>query len=182
MYIINKMKRWSRSSISDDKQELEAYQTFKNEFANIKKYQDTYLKEEGREDNRLFIPLSGELVPLHFLLTLKESVLNNKKLDAIDRAKKASQIEELHRLKLQELENKIIHMAITTPDNVYLKQISSSLSIINTLIKRYAHLMAITSSGVKTVSNRNELRALEDSILIRISEIEHRIAMDTKKR
>ena len=78
--------------------------------------------------------------------------------------------------------SRILNMARINPDNVYLSKISSSLNIINTLLKRYLHLIAIKKSGLMSISNYNELKQLEESIIMRISELNYRITTDTMKR
>lgn len=182
MFFLQKAQSWLHSSVSDDKQELEAYQTFKDELENIKRVRGEYISEEGREDYMLQVLYNGKLVPLSLLETLKNSILYNKTLSVEQKAKQSSYLEELYRESLKELESRIITMAINNPNNVYLKQISSSISTLNKLIKRYANLIAIQRSGIKTITDNDELKSLEDSILIRSSEIEQRLAIETMKR
>ncbi len=182
MFSLQKLKNWTHSSISSDKQELEIYEYFKNEIENIKKVRKSYIDEEGREDISIYTEYNGEIVPISFLKTYKESVLHDKSLDAISRARKQAMLEDMYRERLKELENRIISMAISIPDNVYLKQISSYINILNQLLRKYAYLLAIQRSGLTTISSEEDLKKLEDNILIRSSEIQKRITIDTMKR
>lgn len=182
MFRLNKLKNWTHSSISDDKNEIEAYQTFQNEIERIKQTSEEFIKEEGAENYLLHILYKGKLVSLSFLEILKSSILNNNRLSLEDKIRESSALEETYRKGLEELKNRIITMAIRNPNNVYLSKISSSLSIINTLLTRYRHLLAIQRSGVVNISSYSELKQLEDNILIRISELERRITIDTMKR
>lgn len=178
----NKVKNWTHSSFSDDKKEIETYQVFQAEIDNIKKTINEYIEIEGSEDDFLKIDFNNQLMPLSLLKTLKNTILNNNKLSIGDRVKRSSLLEELYCEKLEELENKIIAIALSNPSNVYLNKISSSLGVINILLKRYIYLVAIERSGLGTISNYDELKKLEDNIKIRISEINYRITTDTMKR
>lgn len=182
MSFISKINNWTHSSISDDKQELETYQVFKNEIDRIKQTSEEFIKEEGTENYLLHILYKGKLVPLSLLQTLRRTVLNSNKLSLEGRVKESSLLEEAYRMGLEELKNRILNMARINPDNVYLSKISSSLNIINTLLKRYLHLIAIKKSGLMSISNYNELKQLEESIIMRISELNYRITTDTMKR
>ena len=182
MSFISKINNWTHSSISDDKQELETYQVFKNEIDRIKQTSEEFIKEEGTENYMLHILYNGKLVSLSLLEMLKKSVLNNNSLSLEDRVKESYLIEGTYRNGLEELKSRIINMALMNPGNIYLKKIASSLGIINTLLKRYLHLIAIQRSGLTTISSYDELKRLEDNILIRISELNHRITTDTIKR
>ena len=178
----NKVKNWAHSSISEDKQEIETYQNFQNEIENIRKIIKEYLDTEGSEDNLLKVNYNNQLVPLNLLQTLKNSILNNKKMSIEEKVKESSLIEEFYRRAFEELENRVIRMAQVNPNNVYLSKISSSLGVINTLLKRYLYLTAIQRSGLTSISSYDELKKLEDNILIRISELDYRITTDTMKR
>lgn len=182
MSFIKKLNNWTHSSIPDDKQEIEVYQVFQTEIESINKTIEEFIKEEGIENYLLHILYNGRLVSLSFLETLKSSILNNNKLSIQDRIKESSLLEETYRKGLDELRNRIINMARIKPDNVYLSKISSSLEVINTLLKRYLHLTAIKRSSLMTISNYDELKRLEDNITIRISELNYRITTDTMKR
>lgn len=182
MFRLNKLKNWAHSSISDDKHELEVYQIFQNEIDNIKKIRQEYINEEGSYDNKLQVSFKGNLVSLSVIETLKNTILNNQRLSLEERIKENTILADIYREKLKELEDRIITMALRNPENVYLSRISSSLGVINTLLKRYIHLLAIQRSGVTSINNGDDLKQLEDSILIRISEINYRITTDTMKR
>ena len=182
MSFVSKVRNWTSSSISDDKNEIETYQVFQNEINNIKQTIEGFIKEEGSENYLLHVLYNGKLVSISFLETLKNSILNNNRLSIQDRIKESSLLDSAYRSGLEELKNRIINMARINPDNAYLSKISSSLNIINTLLKRHLHLIAIKKSGLMSISNYNELKQLEESIIMRISELNYRITTDTMKR
>ncbi len=182
MSFVSKIRNWTYSSISNDKNEIETYQVFQNKINNINQTIEGFIKEEGSENYLLHVLYNGKLVSLSFLETLKNSILNNKRLSIQDRVQESSLLDSAYRSGLEELKNRIINMARINPDNVYLSKISSSLNVINTLLKRYLHLIAIKKSGLTTISNYDELKQLEESIIMRISELNYRITTDTMKR
>ena len=110
MSFISKINNWTHSSISDDKQELETYQVFKNEIDRIKQTSEEFIKEEGTENYLLHILYKGKLVPLSLLQTLRRTVLNSNKLSLEDRVKESSLLEEAYRMGLEELKNRILNM------------------------------------------------------------------------
>ncbi len=181
MSFVSKIRNWTYSSISDDKNEIETYQVFQDEINHINQTIEEFIKEEGTDNHLLQVLYKGSLVSLSLLETLKSSILNNNRLSLQDRIKESSLLDEAYRKGLDEIRNRIIGMSIK-PDNVYLSKISSSLNIINTLLKRYLHLIAIKKSGLTTISNYDELKQLEESIIMRISELNYRITTDTMKR
>lgn len=178
----NKAKNWAHSSISDDKSEIEVYQVFQNEIDNIKQTIEEFIKEEGAENYLLHILYKGRLVSLSFLENYRASILNNIKLSLEYKVKESTLLEEAYRKGLEELKNRIINMARISPDNVYLSKIASSLGVINALLKKYLYLAAIEKSRLTSISSYDELKMLEDNILIRISELNYRITTDTMKR
>lgn len=182
MFQLDKLKNWAHSSITEDKNEIEIYQIFTNEINSIKNTIEEFIKEEGSDNHLLYVLHDGKLVSLSLLETLRNSLLNSKSLSIEDKIKQSSLLEESYRKNLEELKNRIIRMALRRPDNVYLSKISSSIGIINTLLKRYLHLIAIQRSGLVSLSSFDELKKLEDSITIRISELNYRITTDTMKR
>lgn len=181
MFRLNKLKNWAHSSIAHDKNEIETYQVFQDEINHINQIIEEFIKEQGTDSRLLHVLYKGSLVSLSLLETLKSSILNNNRLSLQDRIKESSLLDEAYRKGLDKVRNKIISMS-SKPDNVYLSKISSSLNIINTLLKRYLHLIAIQKSGLISISNYDELKQLEDSIKIRISELNYRITTDTMKR
>lgn len=188
MFNSQRLKNWTKSSVNDDKKELEVYQLFKDQIYSIEEKIKEYISEFGYDDNRLKIEYNGMLVTLDFLLTLKDSTFKNKDLSVQDRAKQASDLTYLYNQKLKELESKIIELSLIYKDNVYLITISSYIKIVNSLLAQYASLTAIKNSSVQVIDNNGELTAadkikrLKDCIDIRIAEIESRLAIEEMRR
>lgn len=182
MFNLQRLKNWTKSSVNDDKRELEVYQLFQDQFNSIKYKIEEYIKECGYEDKRLFIEYNNELIPLSLLNALKESSLKNRSLSLQERAKLAAELTNFYNQKLKEIEAKIIELSLTERDNVYLITISSYIQIINNLLRKYIGLLAIQKSGVINIKSNNEIQKLKDSIEIRIAEIKTRLSLEEISR
>ena len=178
MFNLQRLKNWTKSSINDDKKEIEIYQLFQDQFNLIKYKTEEYISECGYEDKRLFIEYNNELISLSLLNTLKESSLKNNKLSIQERAKLAAELTNFYNQKLKEIEAKIIELSFTEKDNIYLITISSYVQILNNLLKKYIGLLAIQRSGVKYINSREEIQKLKDSIEIRTAEIQTRLSLE----
>ena len=176
------MKNWTRSSVTSDKNELEIYKVFSDEISNLKKLMQEYIDDKGSENRSLFVLYNNQLMPLSVLFTLKNAIIHNHNLSIEQRAQQSSMLEEVYYRSFEELHNRIIFMAISNPNDVNLKIISNEVSIINSLIRKYLHLIAIQRSGINSISNAKDLKLLEDNIIMRSSDLEQRLKMDNIKR
>ncbi len=188
MFKLNKLKNWTKSSINDDKMELEIYQKFKDQIFSIKDKADEYINEMNYTDERLYVEYEGKLVPISYLLSLKQSVMQDKILKPEERAYKSANLTYFYDLKVRELEEKIVNLSLLEPNNVYLAYINSSIQILNSLIKEYVYLMAIQRSQIFKIDNTGNMTAgqklnkLKNEIDLRITEIENRLTIDNLKR
>ena len=188
MFSLNKFKNWSHSSINDDKKELNTYQSFNDQISLIYSKIDEYIKEFGNSDERLFVNYNGKLVSMSLLNILKDSVLRDKSLSIEQRTYQSAELNRIYIEKLKELKNKIIAIAVTETDNVYLAYIHSCIQIVNGLLKEYGHLLAIQRSSIYTIDNSGNLNAgekikiLKDNIDIRSAEINSRLTIDSLSR
>ena len=188
MFSLNKLKNWAKSSISDDKIELEVYQKLMDQINGIKGKADEYINEMNYTDERLYVEYEGKLVPISYLLSLKQSVMQDKTLKPEERAYKSANLTYFYNLKVKELEEKIVNLALLEPNNVYLAYINSSIQILNSLIKEYVYLMAMQRSQIFKIDNTGDMTAgqklkkLKNEIDIRISEIESRLTIESLKR
>lgn len=188
MFRLQKLKNWAHSSVADDKKELNAYQSIQDQILAIYSKIDEYLKEKSYEDERIQVDYNGEKIPVNVLNTLSQSILSNKDLTTVQKAKKSAELTKLYYEKLKRLREKIIALAVTEKDNIYLVYINSCIQIINSLLKEYSYLLAIQRSSIYKIDNQGELnageklKALKDSIEIRTAEINSRLALDNLKR
>lgn len=188
MFKLHKLKNWAHSSISDDKKELNAYQSFQDQFSLIDSKIEEYINELAGEDARLLIEYNGEKMPVNLLKIMSESLLKSRNLSTEERAYQSAELTRIYYEKLKQLKNKIIALAVTETDNVYLAYIHSCITIINSLLKEYSHLLAVQKSSIYTINNSGNLNAgekikvLKDNIEIRTAEINTRLATDSLKR
>ena len=188
MFKLQRLKNWAHSSIADDKSELNAYQNFQDHFSLIDSKLEEYIAEFASEDTRLLIEYNGEKMPINLLKIISESLLKSKNLSIEERAYQSAKLTRIYYEKLKQLKNRIIALAVTETDNVYLAYINSYIAIINTLLKQYAHLLAIQRSSIYSIDNQGELnageklKALKDSIDIRTAEIQCRLTTADLKR
>lgn len=188
MFKLQRLKNWTHSSVTDDKSELDAYQIFQDQFSSLNSKIEEYISELGYEDERLLIDYNGEKIPLETLKTLGKSILKDNSLNIQQRVLKSEELNRMYYEKLKELKDKITALAINETDNVYLAYINSCIHIINALLKRYAHLLAIQKSTISSIDNSDNLnagekiRVLKDNIDIRTSEINTRLSLENLKR
>ena len=188
MFRLEKLKNWAHSSVADDKKELNVYQSFQDQFLAINSKIDDYLNEKSYEDERIQVDYNGKKIPINLLKTLSQSILSNKDLTTIQKAQKSAELTKLYYEKLRQLSEKIITLAVTEKDNVYLVYINSCIQIINSLLNEYSYLLAIQRSSIYQIDNQGELNAgeklkvLKDNIEIRTAEINSRLALDRLKR
>ena len=188
MFKLNKLKNWAKSSINDDKMELEIYQKFKDQINSIKDKSNEYINEMNFTDERLFVEYEGKLVPISYLISIKQSVMQDKSLSSEERAYKSADLTYFYKLKVRELEEKIVSLALLEPNNVYLAYINSSIQILNSLMKEYVHLMAIQRSKIFKIDSTGEMTAgqklkkLKNEIDLRITEIESRLTVNSLKK
>ena len=180
MFRLNKLKNWAHSSINDDKKELNAYQKFQDQFSLIDSKLEEYIAEFASEDTRLLIEYNGEKMPIN--------LLKSKSLPIEERAYQSAELTRIYYEKLKQLKNRIIALAVTETDNVYLTYIHSCIQIINNLLREYAHLLAIQRTGISKIDNfgnsnaGEKIKVLKDNIEIRTAEINTRLAIDSLKR
>ena len=188
MFKLQRLKNWSHSSINDDKKELNAYQCFQDQISLINNKIEEYIAEFGSEDRRLFVNYNKEAIPINLLKIMSESLLKNKSLSVEERAYQSAELTRLYYENLKCLKNKIISLAVSETDNVYLAYIHSCIQIINGLLKEYAHLLAIEKSSIRTIDNTGNINAgekikiLKDNIEIRSAQINSRLALESLKR
>ena len=188
MFRLNKLKNWAHSSINDDKKELNAYQKFQDQFSLIDSKLEEYIAEFASEDTRLLIEYNGEKMPINLLKIISESLLKSKSLPIEERAYQSAELTRIYYEKLKQLKNRIIALAVTETDNVYLTYIHSCIQIINNLLREYAHLLAIQRTGISKIDNfgnsnaGEKIKVLKDNIEIRTAEINTLIAIDILKR
>lgn len=188
MFKLQKLKNWTHSSINDDKKELSTYQSIQDQMSSIDSKINEYIEELGREDSRLLIEYNGENIPINILKLMSEALLRNKELSVEEKAYQSAELNLLYYKKLKELKKKIISIAITETDNVYLACINSCIKIINALLKDYSHLLAIQRSEIYSLDNSGNLNAgekmkiLKDNIEVRTAEINSRLTIDSLKR
>lgn len=188
MFRLNKLKNWAHSSINDDKKELNAYQKFQDQFSLIDSKLEEYIAEFASEDTRLLIEYNGEKMPINLLKIIRESLLKSKSLPIEERAYQSAELTRIYYEKLKQLKNRIIALAVTETDNVYLTYIHSCIQIINNLLREYAHLLAIQRTGISKIDNfgnsnaGEKIKVLKDNIEIRTAEINTRLAIDSLKR
>lgn len=179
--LIRKAKDWTQSSVVDDKRELTAYQYFVNEFENIDKKVLEYINEEGYSDKRLYVDMGGRLVSISTLESLKDIYKQDTSLSVNERAIKVATLNNMYNKALEDLKNRIINMAVSCRDNIYLVTIATSIVTLNALINEYAYMQAIQKSGVKVIDGGDaavKLKSLKNSIEIRIMEINSRITIE----
>ena len=149
---------------------------------------EEYINELAGEDARLLIEYNGEKMPVNLLKIMSESLLKSRNLSTEERAYQSAELTRIYYEKLKQLKNKIIALAVTETDNVYLAYIHSCITIINSLLKEYSHLLAVQKSSMYTINNSGNLNAgekikvLKDNIEIRTAEINTRLATDSLKR
>ena len=188
MFRLQKLKNWTHSSVTDDKKELNVYQSFQDQFSLTNSKIEEYIAELGSEDQRLLIDYNGEKMPISLLKTISESLLRSRNLSAEERAHQSAELARISHEKLKELKNKIVSIAVTETDNVYLAYIHSCIKIINSLLKEYSYLLAIQKSSIYAIDNSSSLNAgekmkvLKDYIDIRTTEINTRLTIDELKR
>ena len=188
MFKLQKLKNWTHSSVNDDRNELNIYQSFQDQFSSINSKIEEYIEEVGREDSRLLIDYNGQKMTLEMLKILSESVMRNKDLSVQERAFQSAELSRAYHENLKLLKEKIISLAVIAKDNVYLAYINSYIQIINAMLKEYAYLLAVQRSGVRSIDNTGELNAgqkigkLKDNIDIRTAEINSRLSLENCKR
>ena len=188
MFRLQKIKNWMHSSVIDDKKELNIYQSFQDQISLIDSKIEEYIEDLDNDDSRLLINYNGKNMSLRMLKILSESILKDTKLSVEQRAYERAELNRIYYTELKNLKEKIIVIAVTETDNVYLAYINSYIAIINTLLKQYAHLLAIQRSSIYSIDNQGELnageklKALKDSIDIRTAEIQCRLTTDDLKR
>ena len=188
MFNLQRLKNWAHSSIEFDKSELNTYQNFQDQMSLINGKIEEYITELGSEDKRLLVEYNDEKIPIDLLKLLSETILKNKELSVQQRAHESAELTRIYYEKLKQLKNKIVALAVTETDNVYLAYIHSCIQIINNLLREYAHLLAIQRAGIYKIDNSGNLNAgekikvLKDNIEIRTAEINTRLATDSLKR
>ena len=188
MFRLQRLKNWAHSSVASDKQELNAYQSFQDQFSLIDSKIEEYLSELGMDDSRLFVNYNGKAIPVNFLKVMSESLLKDKNLSLQEKAIQSEKLNRLYYEKLRQLKEKIISLAVNEKDNVYLTYINSCINIINGLLKEYAHLLAIQRSGIYSINNNGnnnageKIKVLKDNIEIRSAEINSRLTMENLGR
>ncbi len=188
MFNLQRLKNWAHSSIEFDKSELNTYQNFQDQISLIDGKIEEYITELGREDKRLLVEYNDEKIPIDLLKLLSETILKNKELSIQQRAHESAKLNRIYLEQLKQLKNKIIALAVSKTDNVYLTYIHSCIQIINVLLREYAHLLAIQRAGISKIDNSGNLNAgekikiLKDNIKIRSAEINLRLATDGLKR
>ena len=188
MFNLQRLKNWAHSSIEFDKSELNTYQNFQDQISLIDGKIEEYITELGREDKRLLVEYNDEKIPIDLLKLLSETILKNKELSVQQRAHESAKLNRIYVEQLKQLKNKIVALAVTETENVYLAYINSYIAIINILLKQYAHLLAIQRSGIYKIDNSGNLNAgekmkvLKDNIEVRTAEINTRLVTDSLKR
>ena len=188
MFRLQRLKNWAHSSIASDKQELNAYQSFLDQFSLIDSKIEEYLSELGMDDRRLFVDYNGKEIPINFLKIMSESTLKDKNLSSVERACQSAELIRIYYEKLKQLKNKIISIAVNETDNIYLIYINSCINIINSLLKEYAHLLAVQRSGIYSINNignhnaGEKIKNLKDNIEIRTAEINSRLTMENLRK
>ena len=188
MFLLKRISNWSKSSVTDDKQEQLAYQKFQDQFTNIKNKSEEYLQESGYTDSRLYVEYKGKMVPISYISALIESLKTNRFMSVNERALEVANTTNLYNQKLKEIEYRIIDLAVQNPNNIYLAYISKSIEILNSLLKQYAYLLAVQRSGVNHIDNNGALKAsqkikaLKDEIEIRLVQIESRLTLEDNRR
>ena len=188
MFNLQRLKNWTHSSVVDDKKELNAYQSFQDQFTLIDSKIEEYINELGSADERLFVDYNRKKVSVNLLKLMSESLLRNKDLPTEEKAYQSAELQRLYYEYLKQLKEKIIAIAVSQTDNVYLAYIHSCIEIINTLLREYSHLLAIQKSGISKVDNNGNLNAgekiktLKDNIEIRTAQINTRLALENLKR
>lgn len=188
MFRLDKLKNWAQSSINDDKKELNAYQSLDDQISLIYSKIDEYINDLGSIDKRLFVEYNGNLVSVSLLNILKDTILKDKNLSIEQRAYQSAELSRIYIEKLTELKEKIIAIAVTQTDNVYLAYINSCIKIINALLKEYNYMQAIKRANISSINNSDninvgkKIKILKDQISIRISEINRRLTIDGLKR
>lgn len=178
MFNLQRLKNWTKSSVNDDKKELEIYQLFQDQFNSIKNKSDEYISELGYTDRRLFVNFNGEAVPLSVIDAIKDSIPKNKNLSIQEKAHQVAELSNFYYQKLKEIESRIIDISIKESDNAYLITIANNIKLLNKLLMEYSYLLAIQRSGVKKIESPNtyeKIKQLKDSIEIRIAEIQTRL-------
>jgi len=176
---------WTQSSVASDKRELQAYQYFKNEFENIKSKSLEYIEEEGYSNKRLSVEFEGRDIPISLLSSLKDTYRHDSTLSVEERAIKVATLTNMYNRELKNLQNRIINMAVASPDNLYLVDIATSINILNDLLREYAYMQAIVKSGIKVIAGADaalKVKTLKDNIEIRISEINARLTLEEIQR
>lgn len=188
MFRLQKIKNWMHSSVIDDKKELNVYQSFQDQISSINTKIEAYIAELGNDDSRLLINYNGKNISLGMLKILSESILKDIKLSVDQRAYESAELNRIYYEELKKLKEKIIAIAVTETDNVYLAYINSYIQVINRLLKEYSNLLAIQRSSIYSIDNQGELNAgeklktLKDNIDIRTAEIQCRLTTDDLKR
>ncbi len=188
MFRLQKLKNWTHSSVTDDKKELNVYQSFQDQISLINSKTEEYITELGSEDKRLLIEFNGDKIPISLLKIMSESLLKNKSLSIEERATQSAELNRLYYQKLKLLKDKIIELAVNETDNVYLTYIHSCIKIINKLLKEYSYLLAIQRAAITSIDNDGnlnageKLRVLKDNIDVRTAEINARLTIDSLKR
>ena len=188
MFRLQRLKNWAYSSVADDKKELNVYQSFQDQISLINTKIEEYIIELGNEDNRLLVDYNDEKIPINLLKVFSESISKNKNLSIEERMKQKVELDRLYYERLKQLKDKIVALATTQTDNVYLVHIHNCIKIINDMLRQYSCLLAIQKSSIRSIDNigdRNageKLRILKDYIDIRTSEINCRLTMENIKR